>query len=64
MFLLGYYALVTAGMFVGSKVLSACIPDEDSKPKERDNRAHYDGSSSDSYYEPFATSSSEWAVYL
>lgn len=64
MILLGYYAFVTAGAFIGGKILSACLSDENSKPKENENRVKHDTSSYDSDYEPQALRDIEWGVLI
>ena len=64
MFLLSYYAIITAGAVIGGKILSACLPDENSQPKKADEDEKQSYSHIDVDYEPFELRSSEWCVLI
>ncbi len=63
MFLLGYYAIVTAGAVIGGKILSVCLSDDKDTPKnDEDKKQSF--SHPDVDYEPFELRSSEWCVLI
>ena len=64
MFLLGYYAIVTAGALIGGKILSACLPDADSASKKENENDKPSYHHFDADYEPFELRSSEWCVLI